>query len=116
MSFTVQFHLILYLQDIEGRRTDINHTRIGKQMQRVTYSIYVKQERLYKCQGDYLTPLHCGRSASVSRQSMWDLSWKVVLGQIFSLGCLRRDLREGDHLEDPGAGMIILKMDLRELG
>jgi hypothetical protein len=71
---------------------------------------------MYKCQGDYLTPLHYGRSASVSRQSMWDLSCKVVLGEIFFLGCLCWDLREGDHLEDPGAGVIILKMDLRELG
>ena len=34
---------------------------------------------------------------------------KVALGQIFSLGRLRWDLREGDHLEDPGADGRISK-------
>jgi len=43
-------------------------------MQRATDSVFVKQEWLYKYQGGYLTPLHRGRSASVWRQSMWDLS------------------------------------------
>jgi hypothetical protein len=66
---------------------------------------------MYQCKGSYLTPLHRGSPASVNVGSVVN---KVALGQISSLGRLRWDLSEVDHLEDKGTVLRLLQWMLED--